>query len=241
VARYPLSQLLTVFQKVCDAVAFAHSRRIIHRDLKPENVMLGAFGEVLVMDWGLAKVLPRATVQDERTAPLSPASAFAPAQAALTLQGQVMGTPRFMAPEQADGRIDDIDARTDIFALGCMLYNILTLRPPLGDLPVTEVFERLQKGEIPPPAHFNHSAASRNDGAPAKPGIRLVHCPGGRIPGFLSDLTMKAMAVERERRYQSVEELQRDIVAYQQGVAAENEPGGLCAWLARVFHRRKPV
>ena len=240
VARYPLAQLLTVFQKVCDAVAFAHSKRIIHRDLKPENVMIGGFGEVLVMDWGLAKVLPRPAAPNELTSPLGPASAFAPAQASLTLQGQVMGTPRFMAPEQAEGRVDEIDPRTDVFALGCMLYNILTLRPPLGELPVAEVFTRLQKGEIPPPTHFNKVSAPDATAAGPAP-LSLVHCPGGRVPESLSALTMKAMAVERERRHQSVEDLQQELAAWQQDVAAGGETAGWRGWLGRRSRRRSPL
>jgi serine/threonine protein kinase len=118
-AKYSLGSLLTIFQKVCDAVAFAHSRGVIHRDLKPANIMLGKFGEVLVMDWGLAKILGRkgaiatddaTTIDHLKGARSDEEEGFA------TMAGSVMGTPHYMSPEQARGEIDRLDARSDIFA-----------------------------------------------------------------------------------------------------------------------------
>src|SRR5262249_7278354 len=141
IARFPLTQMLTIFQKVCDAVAFAHSKGVLHRDLKPENIMLGEFGEVQVMDWGLAKLLQsRAGVPpaqtDETLAKLSEneaeqrdldgegrRDACPTLDPIRTLEGRVMGSPSFMAPEQAEGRNNDIDERTDIYALGGILYT----------------------------------------------------------------------------------------------------------------------
>jgi serine/threonine protein kinase len=126
--EYSLDRLLVVFRKICDAVAFAHSKGVLHRDLKPENVMVGEFGEVLVMDWGLAKILgeevPRAEEKDEAREDIE-------VPLGMTLDGSVMGTPQFMSPEQAMGRIDELDERSDLFSLGGVLYAILTLRPPV--------------------------------------------------------------------------------------------------------------
>ena len=135
--HYPLSSLLTIFQKVCDAVAFAHgqSEPVIHRDLKPENIMVGDYGEVLVMDWGAAKILRSKAVPDESPSSAE-ASEFATTgelttDAFVTQAGSVMGTPGYMAPEQARGDAASTDERTDIYALGAILYALLTLEAPV--------------------------------------------------------------------------------------------------------------
>ncbi len=104
--QYPLAHLLTIFRKVCDAMAFAHSRGIIHRDLKPENIMVGEFGEVLVMDWGLAKLLDTETRRPgDGEKQLSASLSLPTSVSSQTLDGSIMGTPQYMSPEQAEGRI----------------------------------------------------------------------------------------------------------------------------------------
>ncbi len=116
----PRSEALRVFLRVCDAVGFAHAQGIIHRDLKPANIMVGAFGEVLVLDWGIARVL------DESEPPRADIRAVAPAEmSGDTAVGMVLGTPGFMAPEQAQGEVHHVDARTDIYALGAILKGIV--------------------------------------------------------------------------------------------------------------------
>ena len=113
--HYTLDRLLTIYRKVCDAVAFAHHQRIIHRDLKPENVMVGEFGEVLVMDWGLAKHLDdehHAKTEADRAQTIEGFKELSDAQLAagesgLTMEGAVMGSPQYMPPEQAEGRLDN--------------------------------------------------------------------------------------------------------------------------------------
>jgi serine/threonine protein kinase len=131
VKRFGLAKLLTIFQKVCDAVAFAHSRGVVHRDLKPDNVMIGEFGEVMVMDWGLAKVLNATEESDSDSEFLDRDDVrIINDDTYQTIVGRVKGTPRYMAPEQAQGLTEEIDERTDIYALGAMLYSILTLHPP---------------------------------------------------------------------------------------------------------------
>lgn len=111
-----LTGLLRVFEKICEAVAFAHAQGIIHRDLKPENIMVGSFGEALVMDWGVAKVLVDGAGASSET----PESAGGG-----TASGTVIGTPGYMAPEQERGEVDHIDARADVYALGAILTFLL--------------------------------------------------------------------------------------------------------------------
>lgn len=114
-----IAERARVFQKICEAVAFAHSKRIIHRDLKPQNVMVGSFGEVLVMDWGVAKHLDG---EPAVTTPVSGASS----DATTTLHGMIIGTPAYMSPEQQRGETNTVDERSDIFSLGAILHFLLT-------------------------------------------------------------------------------------------------------------------
>ena len=120
------TRLLTAFERVCETVAYAHARAVIHRDLKPANVMLGAFGEVMVLDWGFAKVLGGRSSAAPRGEVATRRSADAGAQ---SVTGSVMGTPAYMPPEQARGEVEQLDARADVFSLGAMLCEILTGRP----------------------------------------------------------------------------------------------------------------
>jgi eukaryotic-like serine/threonine-protein kinase len=119
---------LRIFLRMCDAVAFAHARGVLHRDLKPANVMIGSFGEVLVMDWGLAKILAAPNDHAPQTQHLpGPDRVNAAADiSVLTDHGRVMGTPGYMSPEQARGEIEVLDARSDIFSLGALLRFLLS-------------------------------------------------------------------------------------------------------------------
>jgi serine/threonine protein kinase len=127
-----LPERLRLFLRICDTVSFAHSRGILHRDLKPANVMVGAFGEVLVMDWGLAKILSTSSTENSEVATAGVASLPNAAESgehktAATRDGTVMGTPGFMSPEQASGKSSDVDERSDIFSLGRLLEFTATL------------------------------------------------------------------------------------------------------------------
>lgn len=136
-----LARFLGIFEQVCQTLAYAHSRGVIHRDLKPSNIMVGTFGEVQVMDWGLAKVLSAGGVADEKKAKktlddlsairtVRTAQAETPGFGSETHAGSVLGTPAYMAPEQALGEVDRLDERADVFGLGAILCEILTGRPP---------------------------------------------------------------------------------------------------------------
>lgn len=209
-----LRQLLNILNRVCDAVAFAHSRGVLHRDLKPANIRIGEFGEVFVMDWGLAKILgktekPTAAEKVESIRGESVTGEFH------TLAGSVMGSPEYMAPEQASGAAYDLDERADVYALGAILYEILTNRPPIvmeSGEDVREVLKRVQKGEIEPP---NSNEA-------------------------LGKVAMKALATDREDRYASVTEFQAEIDAWLGGFATEAEHAGLFRQIA-LFVRRNRI
>ncbi len=174
-------RLLDAFLQVCQAVAFAHSRGVIHADLKPENVMLGEFGEVVVLDWGLACNAKSKDVGD----PILPIGATS---------GRV-GTPSYMSPEQAQGRPDLIDERTDVYQLGAMLFEILTNRPP---------------HELETPArHSDHHTTSQEDleslyrriAEGPTPSIRNIE---STAPPSLDLICTKAMSVAKDDRYPSV-------------------------------------
>ncbi len=212
IRKYPLSRLLNVFQRICEALTFAHARRVVHRDIKPSNVMLGDYGEVLLMDWGLAKPVDS----------LKPVAAAAPAHSLPsvstrrtegqgfslgTLKGQVLGSPGFMAPEQVYDH-DRIDTRADIYGLGAVLYHILTLQPTVPPSGAMNVLKRIVSGDFPPPLFFDRGGASPQ---------KFPHCPDGRIPPILSDIAMRALATNPDERYPTVASLQEDVEAYQNG------------------------
>ncbi len=163
------AKLVDIFEQVCQTLAYAHSRRVIHRDLKPANVMVGAFGEVQVMDWGLAKVLKVGGLADEKRArdtklghsliqtvrsdSNSPQASVGTKKsigsaAAETQAGSVMGTPAYMPPEQALGEVDRLDERCDVFGLGAILCEILTGTPPYVADDTQELFRQAARGKL---------------------------------------------------------------------------------------------
>ena len=250
IEHYTLDRLLTIYRKVCDAMAFAHHQRIIHRDLKPENVMVGEFGEVLVMDWGLAKHLDdelHTQTEAERAQAIEGFQELSDAQLAagesgLTMDGSVMGSPQYMPPEQAEGRLADIGTHSDIYSLGGILYAILTLRPPVEGRKVAEVLDNVKSGNITPPTHYS---ASRRGGVQVSGGevgdaskaVGLPHCPDGKVPASLSAVTMRAMAFQPAERYANVAQIVADVEAYQGGFATSAENANALT-LLRLFIRR---
>ncbi len=154
-----LRQLLGRFVDVCNAIAYAHSRGVLHRDLKPGNVMLGPYGETLVVDWGLAKPIGRpegGSPTPERTLRPSSGSGVTPTQ-----MGSAIGTPAFMSPEQAAGRLDELGPASDVYSLGAVLYSLLTGRIPFDDAQVEDVLRKVRAGEVRPPRQVNRAVPPR--------------------------------------------------------------------------------
>lgn len=179
-----LRQLLDDFVGVCNAVAYAHSRGVIHRDLKPQNVVLGDFGEVIVLDWGLAKLV----TQPEGTDDSLPVTVEDEGSPGATVQGQVVGSPAYMSPEQAEGRLDRIEPRTDVYGLGAILYEILTGRPPFSGPQTDAVLRRVIQEPATPPQHLVPST-----------------------PRPLEAVCLHAMAKKLEARYDSAKALADDV------------------------------
>ncbi|MDF1658456.1 MAG: protein kinase [Verrucomicrobiales bacterium] len=241
---YPLEHLLTIFQKICDALAFSHSENIIHRDLKPENIMVGEFGEVLVMDWGLSKIL-------DGSAELVTPQSLDPNQKktssiSATLEGSVMGTPQYMSPEQAAGEITRMDSLSDVYSLGGILYAILTLRAPVEGSDVYDILAKVQAGDLSPITLAG--STTRSSGASQKGGVLeaakvkpLPHVEGGRVPAALSAVAMKALSLRKKDRYSEVSAFSADIDKWQRGFATSAEQAGLGKQLVLLIRRNKAV
>ncbi len=211
VAAFPIEARLEIFIKVTDAVAYAHSCNVIHLDLKPSNIQIGPFGEVLVFDWGLAKVLGMEDPLEVDRMLFHP-DFFA----STTPGGKLTGTPGYMAPEQIK-EAPDIDFRADVFGLGCVLYHLLSLCEPFpGDSDI--VLKNTLNGKVLPPHE-------RKDGA--------------AVPRGLSEVVMKAMARDPENRYKSALELGNEVRRYLQGFAPDAEHAGLMRQIYLLIARNK--
>ncbi len=200
-----LPRFLSIFASVCQTMAYTHARGVIHRDLKPSNIMVGSFGEVQVMDWGLAKVLPQGGAADDAAAGKTRAgdTVIATAQSAgnadsdLSIAGSVMGTPSYMAPEQARGEVDQLNERCDVFAMGSILCEILTGEPAFTGRSSGEIQRKASRGEL-------KDATDRLDAS----GVDLE----------LIALAKDCLATEREDRPRHAGEVAARINGYQSGV-----------------------
>jgi len=149
--QYGRVRLLTLFAQVCRTIAYAHSRGLMHRDLKPDNIMLGEFGEITVMDWGLAK--PFDAPADGEVAEIGVTLAARSVDGRFSTQaGEVTGTPHYMPPEQAAGRIDELGPHSDVYSLGAVLYELLTLEPPYDGPSSRRIREAVVAGQLVAPS-----------------------------------------------------------------------------------------
>ncbi|MCP3919932.1 MAG: protein kinase [bacterium] len=223
---WSLARVLGVLSKVCEAMSYAHAKGVIHRDLKPANIMVGRFGEVFVMDWGLARVLGRKDVKNIRlrvddfaTRQLrSPRregeSATGDESPLVTMDGDVVGTPAYMPPEQAYGNVEELGPAADVYAMGAMLYHLLAGHAPYFDRPPTpgpyELLARICEGR----------PRALSDG-----------------PAELVSICERAMAREPGARYSGMAELARDLRAYLEGRVVRAHGTGaiveLRKWVAR--------
>ena len=206
--------LLGRFVDICNAIEYAHSRGVVHRDIKPRNVMLGRFGETLVVDWGLAKVLG---VDWDVDATDFPFRALAADGVDPTRMDKALGTLRYMSPEQAAGRVDLVGPASDVFGLGATLYCLLTGRAPYGGSSPEEVKERAIRGDFPPPRE------ARRD-----------------VPAPLESVCLKAMKRDRDDRYPSARALADDVERWlaDEPVSAHAYPA--TARVARWVRRHRP-
>jgi PAS domain-containing protein len=178
-------ELLRRFRAVCHAIAYAHSRGVIHRDLKPSNIMLGEYGETLVLDWGLARRIDEAEPSPDE-APQEPTTG-----SDLTQTGQVLGTPAYMSPEQAAGHSQEIGPPTDVYALGAILYELLTGHVPFQGQTNAEVLAKVRQGLVRPPSQVRKA-----------------------VPRSLDSICLKAMALRAADRYRTAAELAQAVESW---------------------------
>ncbi|MCA8973398.1 MAG: protein kinase, partial [Planctomycetes bacterium] len=201
---WTVERVLHLLVRVCEAMAYAHDKRIVHRDLKPANVMIGRFGEVFVMDWGLARSLQMPDRRDLRVQPEAAVSKVVgaraqkatetPEEALVTMDGAILGTPWYMPPEQAAGRIDEVGPPADVYSVGAMLYELLAGLPPYGragtHMTARTVLDLVLQG-------------------PPRPLVA-----GARVPAALVAIVDKAMARDPKQRYATMIALADDLRAF---------------------------
>lgn len=213
-----VSDRLRVFVRICETVAFAHANDVVHLDLKPQNVMVGEFGEVLILDWGIAQALrprERDGVPVTKGRDASELSGASERTATAAIDGCPAGTPAYSAPEQAAGDIDQIGVRSDVFALGAILYSLLTGEPPI-DADLHGRARRRESAQVPGPRSLNRA-----------------------IPARLDAICAKALAWRPEDRYASALAIRDDVVRFQDMLSVSAYREGPLEWLARFVSRHQ--
>ena len=209
-------QLLPHYLDLCQTMAYAHSRNVIHRDIKPQNVMVGEFGETVVLDWGLAKVKG---MKDERAEAIEQdLKLIKEAGAGETVAGKPIGTPAYMSPEQADGRVEDIDEQSDVWSLGAVLYEILTGKPPFEGVNAYEVMGKVLKDPLAPVKDHEKEA-----------------------PPELAAIAEKCLSRDKGKRYSNAEELSTDSKAFLSGGLVSSYHYSLGLMARRWLTKRWPV
>ncbi len=194
---HSLNNLLGHFLKVCDALYFSHTKGVIHRGLKPANIMVGRFQEVYVMDWGIARIMGELPPLDLEVVEVSPLDENIP-EAERSEAGKVVGTPRYMSPQQAAGRNEQLDGRSDQFSLGLILYELVTLKAAFTAKSQMELLKRVLKAELDPFVHYKSTL-------PIAPELQAI--------------ILKATSRKVEGRYPSVQAMAEDVRRYLRGEA----------------------
>lgn len=211
-----LNARLDIFLKVCEAIHYAHSRGVVHRDLKPSNLMIGDYGEVYVMDWGIARLMAKHPYQESSASALESGLDLSQEDMDLTQSGQILGTPRYMSPEQIKGQNNLLDGRSDLFALGAILFECVTLKPAFqGENPI-QLLKHILKGQIE-----NWSGVASKQ----------------PLPSELKAIAYRAMALKKEARYQDVHALSEDIQHYLRGEPIQARPDTPLQKVARGLSR----
>jgi serine/threonine protein kinase len=213
--NFPVDTLLNIYLKICDAIAYAHSRGVLHLDIKPDNIRVGEFGEVLVCDWGLARVvnsLEDDVIDDSRLLDGDVLND-------MTLSGTMKGTPGFMAPEQTEA-YGTKTTQTDVYALGALLYMLLTHKLPVEGASANEVIQNTREGRVVP--------------------IRRRK-PEHHIPQGLSAVAMKALSLQPEDRYEEVVNLRQEIASFLSGHPTEAEHAGWITKTSLLLRRHNRV
>jgi len=207
--NWTLIQRLNLFLGICEGLAYAHSRNVVHLDIKPHNILVGDFGEVLIIDWGLGKILFDNEEEEEEES-IDPAFFNE-----MTIDGFIKGTPGYMAPEQIDKSLGERDKQTDIYALGGILHFLLTGKAPVKGKDLDEIFANTLKGKI-----------TQSDSP---------------LPGALLAVTQKALSVDKQTRYSSIDEIRQDIEAFMGGFATSAENAGFFKNFFLLLKRHKVI
>ncbi len=216
---HTLEARLDVFLKLCDAVGFAHSKGVIHRDLKPANVMIGAFGELYLMDWGIARRIGARDAALDAPVELSGLDGQATTPE-LTMVGQAIGTPRYMSPEQAVGRNSELDGRSDEYSLGIILFEMVSLRRAVPGRTMVETITNVMNAQKEPLVHIDEKV---------------------KIPREIRSIVDKATQREPANRYPTVADMAEDVRRYLRGEAVKAAPDSAAQATLRWLKRHLPL